>query len=327
MKHASPTPRLWHIALAFAAVYCIWGSTYLVIRIAVADFAPFVMASLRFLAAGAVLFAWLRLRGEPAPTRAQWLSASWIGFLLLSCSNGAVTWAEQTVPSGLTALLCAILPMWMVLLEWLGDRSKVPSARVILGVLLGIAGVAVLIGPGLASPGERVDLFGAGLIVLGSLTWALGSLASRKANLPKSAPMSTAMQMLAGGAILGLAGVVNGDWQTFHPLAVPARAWIALAYLAVFGSLIALSAYVWLLRVSTPARVSTYAYVNPVVAVILGWALLDEPLVPRTVLAAAIIVSAVVVITTQRARAFSAGKPSDSPSAASEALEPTPIKR
>lgn len=327
MKQESNTPRLWMLVLAFAAVWGIWGSTYMVIRYAVRDFAPFVMASLRFLAAGAVLYGFLRLRGAPAPSRAQWISASWIGFLLLSCSNGAVTWAEKTVPSGLTALLCAILPMWMVLLDWLGDRSKVPGARVILGVLLGIAGVAVLIGPGLLEPGQGVDLFGAGLIVMGSLTWALGSLASRKANLPSSAPMSTAMQMLAGGTFLALGAAINGDWQRFQPAQVPANAWLALAYLAVFGSLIALSAYVWLLRVSTPARVSTYAYVNPVVAVFLGWAFLDEPLGPRTILAAGIIITAVVVITTQRARTSTPGKPTPAPSSASEELAPTPIRR
>ena len=327
MKSVEQPPSVLRVAAAFGAVYAIWGSTYLGIRIAVEDFAPFVMASIRFLAAGAVLYIYLRLRGVPAPRWGQWRSATWVGFLLLSCSNGAVTWAEKTVPSGLTALLCAILPMWMVLLEWLGDRSRRPSVRVVLGVLLGIAGVAVLIGPGLSTQGASVDVFGAILIVMGSLTWALGSLASRKADLPTSAPMSTAMQMLAGGTILALAAALNGDWQQFHPAEVSAKAWLALAYLGIFGSLIALSAYVWLLRVSTPARVSTYAYVNPVVAVILGWALLDEPMGPRTLVAALIIVTAVVVITTQRARASSAGKPTPAPNPASDELAPTPIRR
>jgi drug/metabolite transporter (DMT)-like permease len=311
------------VALAFAAVYLIWGSTYMAIRVAVADFAPFVMASLRFIAAGLGLYLFLRAKGAPRPTWVQWRNAAWVGFLLLSCSNGGVTWAERTVPSGLTALLCAILPMWMVLLEWLFDRNQRPTLQIMLGVLLGIAGVAVLIGPGLSTQGESVDLFGAALIVIASLTWALGSIYGRTANLPKSAPMSTAMQMLTGGIVLGIGALVNGDWARFEPAAIPLRSWLALVYLGVFGSLIALSAYVWLLRVSTSARVSTYAYVNPVVAVILGWAILDEPLSARTALAAAIIVTAVVVITTHRART----KPSSAPSLASEELAPTPIKR
>jgi drug/metabolite transporter (DMT)-like permease len=325
-SRAAPPPPM-KVALAFAAVYLIWGSTYLAIRVAVLEFAPFVMAALRFLAAGALLYGWLRLRGAPRPTWTQWKHATVIGFLLLSCSNAAVTWAERSVPSGLTAVLCAILPVWMVLLEWLRDRTQRPTPAVLFGVLLGIAGVAVLIGPGLAVEGEHVDLFGAGLIVLGSLTWALGSILARGAPLPKSAPMSTAMQMLAGGAILAVAAAVNGDWSRFEPAAISAKAWLTLVYLGLFGSLIALSAYVWLLQVSTPARVSTYAYVNPVVAVILGWAILGEPLSLRTGVATAIIVAAVVVINTQRSRRSPAGRPTAEPSPAKEALAPTPIKR
>ncbi len=318
---AKATPL--RIVLAFAAVYLIWGSTYMAIRVAVKDFAPFVMASIRFVVAGLALYVFLRLRGVPRPTWVQWRNAAWIGFLLLSCSNGGVTWAERTVPSGLTALLCAILPMWMVLLEWLFDRSQRPTLQIMLGVLLGIAGVAVLIGPGLSTHGQGVDLFGATLIVLASLTWALGSIFGRTADLPKSAPMSTAMQMLCGGIVLGIGALVNGDWARFEPAAIPVKSWFYLLYLAVFGSLIALSAYVWLLRVSSSARVSTYAYVNPVVAVLLGWAILDEPLTAQTAVAAAIIVTAVVVITNQRAR----GKASSAPSLESEELAPTPIKR
>ncbi len=327
MTPTGKPPSTLQVAIAFAAVYLIWGSTYLAIRVAVAEFAPFVMAALRFLAAGAALYLFLRLRGAARPTWAQWRSASWIGFLLLSCSNAAVTWAERSVPSGLTAVLCAILPMWMVLLEWLRDRSQRPSLQVIFGVFLGIAGVVVLIGPGISTPDSHVDIFGSLLIVAGSLTWAMGSIFSRSANLPKSAPMSTAMQMLAGGAILAIAAWLNGDWQRFEPAAVSPRAWLTLAYLGVFGSLIALSAYVWLLQVSTPTRVSTYAYVNPVVAVFLGWMILDEPLGLRTLIATGIIVTAVVVISNQRARASRAGKLTAAASPDNAELAPTPIKR
>lgn len=294
--------RAFHVGLAFAAVYGIWGSTYYAIRVAVAEFEPFVMAALRFVVAGVALYAFLRLRGAPRPTRAQWINATRVGFLLLACSNAAVTFASRSVPSGLVALLCAILPMWMVLLEYLGDRSRPPSAQVIGGVAMGVLGVVILFGPGIDTGGGGVDLFGAGLVIGGSLTWALGSLQARKVDLPKSAPMSTAMQMIAGGVVLTLAAGVHGDWGGFRPAEVSLAAWLALIYLAVFGSLIALSAYVWLLQVSTPARVSTYAYVNPVVAVALGWAIGDEALDARTLLAGAIIIGAVVVITTQRGR-------------------------
>ena len=313
------------VGLAFAAVYVIWGSTYLAIRVAVAEFAPFVMAALRFLAAGAALYAFLRLRGAPRPTRSQWRNAAVIGFLLLACSNAAVTWAERTVPSGLTAVLCAILPVWMVLLEWLRDKRQRPTAAVLFGVALGIAGVVVLVQPWRMQAGATVDPLGAALIVLGSLTWALGSILTRGADLPKSAPMSTAMQMLAGGAALAIAAWVNGDWQRFAPEAISVKAWLHLVYLGVFGSLIALSAYVWLLQVSTPARVSTYAYVNPVVAVFLGWAILGEELTWLTIVATAIIVAAVVVITTQRSRGSPA--PAAPRSEGNPLLAPTPIKR
>lgn len=315
------------IALAFAAVYLIWGSTYLAIRVAVVEFAPFVMASLRFMAAGLALYLYLRLRGEPRPTWSQWRSACLVGFLLLTCSNAAITWAMRTVESGLTAVLCAVVPVWMVILDWARDRKQRPSLQVVLGVLVGIVGVVVLIGPSISTGSERVDLFGATLIVLGSLTWALGSMFSRSASLPKSAPMSTAMQMLGGGAFLAVAAALNGDWQQFQPAEISLRAWLYLAYLGVFGSIIGLSAYVWLLQVTTPARVSTYAYVNPVVAVILGWAILGEPLGPRTIVATAIIVAAVVVITTQGGRTAKRGKSTPIATAASTAITPTATER
>lgn len=331
------------VALAFAAVYLIWGSTYLAIRVAVEELPPFLMAAMRFLAAGALLYGGLRLRGAPRPTARQWRNAAIAGFLLLSCSNAAVTWAELTVPSGPTAVLCAITPVWMVLLEWLRDRRQRPSLSTSFGVVLGIVGVVVLVGPALvsggASGGAGVDPFGAALIVGGCLSWSLGSIFSRAADLPRSAPLATGMQMLAGGAVLAVAALLHGDVARFDPAAVSLRAWLLLAYLSIFGSIVALSAYVWLLKVSTPARVATYAYVNPVVAVLLGFLILGEPLSARTLLATAIIVTAVVVINLQRGRrrapaarpdpsgGQSAERPTAEPSAASAELAPTPIKR
>lgn len=302
MSGEQPRARALHVGMAFAVVYAVWGSTYYAIRVAVVEFEPFVMAALRFVVAGVVLYAFLRLRGAPRPSRAQWINATRVGFLLLACSNAAVTFASRSVPSGLVALLCAITPMWMVLLEYLGDRSRPPGAQVIGGVAMGVIGVAILFGPGIDTGSRGVDVFGAVLVIAGCLTWTVGSLQARKLDLPKSAPMSTAMQMIAGGAVLTLAAAVHGDWGGFRPAEVSLDAWLALGYLTVFGSLIALSAYVWLLQVSTPARVSTYAYVNPVVAVALGWAVGDQVLDSRTLVAGVIIIGAVVVITTQRGR-------------------------
>ena len=300
-KHLPAKPPRWRVVTAFAAVYLIWGSTYLAIRIAVETMPPFLMASIRFLIAGAILYAWTRWRGTPQPTRSHWFAATIVGGLLLLGGNGGVVWAAQHVPSGLTALLIATVPLWMALLNWLRPGGVKPSYGVIAGLMLGFIGIALLIGPSKLSSGHHVDSLGATVLIVASLSWAAGSLYSRRAQLPASPLLATGMEMLAGGALLLIAGLLFGEWTRFELSAPSLRSWLALSYLTFFGALIGFTAYIWLLRVTTPAQASTYAYVNPVVAIFLGWAFAGEPLTSRTLLAAAIIVAAVVVITTQRA--------------------------
>jgi len=288
------------LVLAFAAVYLIWGSTYLGIRLAIDTIPPLLMAGGRLLFAGALLMAWCRSRGAALPTAAEWRSATLIGVMLLAVGNGTVTWTEQRVPSGLVALMVATVPIWMSVLSHLGaDRSPRAggSGRVLLGVLMGVAGIALLIGPGAVAGRGRIDPVAAGALALSSFCWAFGSLIARRVRLPRSPMVATAAEMLVAGAVLTVAGLVAGEGARFHPGAITPVSLGAFAYLVTFGSIVAFTAYVWLLRVSTPSRVSTYAFVNPVVAVVLGWAILGESLSARTGVAAAIIVGAVALIT------------------------------
>ncbi|HEX6370785.1 MAG TPA: drug/metabolite exporter YedA [Longimicrobium sp.] len=294
-RTARPSGAL--LLAAFAAVYLAWGSTYAAIRIAIDTMPPLLMAGARFLLAGTLLYAIMRLRGEPAPERRHWGTTALIGLLLPTLGNGAVTLAERTVPSAIVALLVAMVPMWMVLLEWLRPGGTRPAGRTVVGLVIGFAGIVLLVGPGSLAGGERVDPVGAGIVTFGALAWAFGSIWSRSAALPRNALVATGMEMAWGGLWLLLAGTLRGELGVLDPSAFTTRSVLAFAYLVVVGSLIGFSAYVWLLGVSTPARVSTYAYVNPVVAVLLGWALLDEPLSGRVLAAAAVIVAAVAVIT------------------------------
>ncbi|HEU0012162.1 MAG TPA: drug/metabolite exporter YedA [Longimicrobium sp.] len=294
------TPSTAKVVAAFAAVYVIWGSTYLAILFAIETLPPLLMAGVRFLAAGAVLYAFLRLRGQPAPERRHWRSALVIGGLLLLCGNGGVVLAERTVPSGVAALLVAMVPLWMVLLDWLRTGGVKPAKRTWVGLLVGFAGMVLLVGPGELAGGGAVDPLGAGLVMLGSVAWAFGSIYSRRAPLPSSPFVATAMEMMSGGALLLVAGLLRGEAAGLDPAEFSGRSLLAWGYLAVFGSLIAFSAYIWLLGVSTPARVSTYAYVNPLVAVFLGWAMAGEPVTARVLGAAAVIILAVAVITSGR---------------------------
>jgi drug/metabolite transporter (DMT)-like permease len=287
---------------AFGALYVIWGSTYLAIRFAIETLPPLLMASARFLITGALLYAWARIRGAPRPTRAQWWSAGVVGGLLFVAGNGSVVVSEQWVASGLVALLVASVPLWMVVVDWAWGSGSRPTPRAASGLLLGFAGVAFLAGgTGTGVQGGRA-LLGSGLVVFGSMAWAAGSIYARHADVPARPRLWVGMQMLAGGVLLVPVAAVAGEMGRFHPAEVSFGSLLALAYLIVFGSLVAFSAYIWLLGVSTPARVGTYAYVNPVVALVLGWALADEPLTFRSLVAAAIIVGSVVLITTERPR-------------------------
>lgn len=291
---ASRAKILW----AFAAVYLIWGSTYLAIRFAIETLPPFLMGGMRFLLAGSVVFGWMALRGATLPSRRDWAGAAVAGGFMLVGGNGAVVWSEQYVPSGIVALIVAVVPLWIVLLDWLWQRNGAPARHVMAGVLLGFAGIALLIGPGnLTGGGSAVHLGGALALIAGSLSWAIGSLYARRFT-PRAAPFQViAMQMLAGGAGLVLLSILTGEARTLDLAGVTLRSGLALLYLAAFGSIVGYSAYVWLLGHVSPARVSTYAYVNPVVAVLLGWALAGEPLTLRMLFASAVIIGGVALIT------------------------------
>lgn len=295
------TMRL-RIALAFFSIYTIWGSTYLAIRFAVETFPPFMMAATRFLIAGGVLYPWIRLRGAPRPTRANWKAATIVGGFLLLGGNGGVTKAEQIVPSSLAAVLITIVPIWMALLELLRKDRIVPTRHVVLGLVLGFGGVVLLVGPGNIAGSSGLNSPWAGVLIFTSLSWAIGSVYSRTAPLPKTPLLGSGMEMLAGGALLLVASVVSGEWAGFQPGNISLLSLVSFIYLVVFGSLIAFSSYVWLLTKTTTARASTYAYVNPVVAVLLGYFLAGEQLTLRTLLASSVIVIAVAVITNFKSR-------------------------
>ncbi len=291
----------YRVLIAFLAVYVIWGSTYLAIWYAVETIPPFLMAGSRFLCAGVILYVWLRLRGSPRPTMSQWASASVIGFFLLLVGNGGVSWAEKSVPSGITALIIAIVPLWFISFEWFQDSIK-PTWEVILGLVLGLIGVIVLIDPTRIAQSGQVDLLGAGVLIVATIAWAFGSMYSRKAAQPSRPLLGTAMQMIAGGGLLLLFSAIAGEWSILEVESISITSLLSVSYLIIFGSLIAFSAYIWLLRASTPARVSTYAYVNPVIAVFLGWLIADEPMNLRIILSAIIIVTGVAIITLFRIR-------------------------
>lgn len=290
-------PAALLVVAAFAIIYVVWGSTYIAILFAIETIPPFLMAGMRFLSAGVLLYAVVRPRQEAAPTVRNWLAATVVGCLMLVGGNGLVCWAEQWVPSGSAALIIGTVPLWMVLFEWSIFRGPRPTPIILVGLLTGLAGVYLLIGPGNLA-GEPVNLAGGIALLLACVFWSFGSLYSRRARLPKSMFLSVAMQMIAAGVVLVLLGTGTGEWARFDITAVTWKSWISLIYLSLIGSIIALSAYVWLLQVSSPARVSTYAYVNPVIAIILGALLANEPVTARAVIAAVVIVAAVVIITT-----------------------------
>ena len=292
-------PSRTAILLNFAAIYLVWGSTYLAIRYAVESLPPFIMAGSRFLIAGLLMYAWSRSRGLPRPNRSNWRAAFIVGALLLLGGNGGVSWAEQRIESGLAALLVATAPLWMVLIDW-GIGKRRPDVRVWIGLVIGFAGLVILIGPTDLLGGEAADLVGAIAVVLASLSWAFGSVISSRVPLAESPHIATSTEMIGGGALLLLVGTVFGEWRGFDPAEVHWQSWAGWVYLIFVGSFVGFSAYVWLLRHVEVAKVATYAYVNPVVAVILGWLVAGEELTMRIMVAAAVIVAGVVFITSAR---------------------------
>jgi len=301
-------PAKWKTLLCFAIIYLVWGSTYLAIRIGVREVPPFLLAGIRFLIAGFVLYAWSIARGERSPTARQWLSVSLLAILFFVGDYGLVFWAEQRVPSGVTAVMMATIPAFMALSEIIFLRTQRLTLRLAFALVVGLAGVAVLVSRSLHLGGAPINRAGAAALVSGAICWSIASAISRKLTLPASKVMSSGAQMFAGGVFLTLTAAALGEFRNFHPAAVSHAAWYALAYLIVAGSIIAFTAYVWLIHHESPTKVGTYAYVNPVIAVLLGYFLLGEPLGLRTILGAAFVLTSVVLITT-----MSAPKPAPAP--------------
>jgi drug/metabolite transporter (DMT)-like permease len=308
----SNAPRPASAAAIWAGMvvlYIVWGSTYLGIRFAIESMPPFLMASARFLISGGVLYAWRRGRGDPSPTLAQWKSATVIGLFLLLGGNGGVVWAEQRIPSGIAALLVGATPLWFVILDALLRRfaprrattQSLPGWVALLGLAAGFGGIVLLISPTeLAGLGEHIDLLGGLVVVLAALSWSAGSLYSRTADLPASPLLSPAMEMIIGGTALGLLGTVSGEWSRLDLAAITTRSWLGLGYLVVFGALVGYVTYTWLLRSAPTTLVSTYAYVNPVVAIVVGNLLAQEPFTPRVLISAMVILGSVVLINARR---------------------------
>src|SRR6185369_8191887 len=311
MEHR--TQPTWKTLLAFAIIYLVWGSTFLAIRVGVREVPPFLLAAMRFTVAGFVLYGWMLARGEPSPSGRQWVSVCILAVLIFVIDYGLVFWAEQSVPSGLAAVMLATIPAFTALSEVILLRTQRITLRLALALLIGIGGVAVLVSRSLALGGAPIDRAGAVALIIGALSWSVGSALMRKLPLPPSKVMSSGSQMLVGGILLALTSAALGEFRAFHPRAVSRGAWLALAYLIVAGSIVAFTAYVWLIHHESPTKVGTYAYVNPVIAVLLGYFLAGEALDLRVALGTLCVLVSVVVITTTRGK---------KPIAAARASEP-----
>ena len=289
--------------LAFAIIYFVWGSTFLAIRVGVREVPPLILAAMRFLSAGLVLYGWMAARGEQSPNRRQWLSVSLLAVLIFLFDYGLLFWAEQRVPSGLAAVMLATIPVFTALAEILFLRTQRLTIRLALALLLGIGGVAVLTSNSVRLGGAPIDRPGAVALIGGAVSWSAASILSRKLPLPESKGMSSGAQMLVGGVLLALAAAARGEFRGFQPAAVSRGAWLALAYLIVAGSIVGFTAYVWLIHRESPTKVGTYAYVNPLVAVVVGYFWGREALGLRTILGTLfILVSVLMVITIKRAK-------------------------
>ena len=291
-------PRTWQLLLAFAIIYFVWGSTFLAIRVGVREVPPFLLAGMRFLTAGVVLYAWMRAKGTPSPTLREWRASSLLAILIFVFDYGLLFWAEKRVPSGLAAVMLATIPVFMALSEILILRTQRLSPRLAVALLIGIGGVTVLVSPTLSFGEVPIDPAGACALIIAAISWSLASALTRTLPLPPAKAMSSAAQMLSGGVLLTLTAALLGEFRGFHFYAVSPTAWLALAYLIVAGSIVAFTAYIWLIHHESPTKVSTYAYVNPVVAVLVGYFLGGEAIGPRTILGTIQVLISVIVITT-----------------------------
>jgi len=292
----------WKTLSAFAIIYFVWGSTFFAIRVGVHEVPPLLFAAMRFLAAGIILYGWMLARGERSPTGRQWASVLLLASLIFLVDYGLLFWAEQRVPSGLAAVMMATIPVFIALSEILFLRTQRLTIRLAGALLIGIAGVAVLMSRSLSLGGAPIDRTGALALIIGSIGWSIGSILTRKLPLPSSKVLSSGAQMLAGGILLTIAAAVFGELRNFHPSAVSRAAWFSLLYLIIAGSIIGFTAYVWLIHHESPTKVGTYAYVNPVVAVLLGYLLGGETLGLRTVLGTLFVLVSVLLITLTRAK-------------------------
>jgi drug/metabolite transporter (DMT)-like permease len=297
-----PTPSRTAIITAFAAIYLIWGSTYLAIRVAVETMPPFLMAGSRFLIAGGLLAAFLKFRGAPWPTPRQWRDNAITGTFLLLGGNGTVVWAEQYLPSGITALLVGIGPLAIVLMEWAWPGGLRPTLRTMAALLLGLAGVAWLAAPWESAHNGGLDPRATGILLSACVFWSFGAIYTRHARSGADSFAASAMQMLCGGVALCIAALFNNEFTRLDLPRISGDAWLAYGYLIGVGSLIGFSTFVWLMKHCPPAQVSTYAYVNPIVAVFLGWLILDESITRRTIIAAGVIITSVIIITLEKQR-------------------------
>jgi drug/metabolite transporter (DMT)-like permease len=292
----------WKTLLAFAIIYFVWGSTFLAIRIGVLEFPPFLMAGLRFVIAGAVMYGWAIARGQKSPARRQWIQILVLAIFFFLLDYGLVFWAERRVPSGVTAVMLAMIPVYIALFEIIFLRTQTLTLRLTLALVAGVAGVAVLVSRSLSLGGVPINTDGAIALIFAPMTWAIGTILTRKFSLPSSKVMSSGSQMLTGGILLLLASASLGEFHGFHVSAISREAWLALVYLIIAGSIMGFTAYIWLLDHESPTKVGTYAYVNPVLAVFLGYFLAGETLGIRTILGTLLVLTSVIAITRAKAR-------------------------
>jgi drug/metabolite transporter (DMT)-like permease len=297
---ADPDRPLWKTLTAFAIIYFVWGSTFLAIRIGVQQVPPFLLAAMRFFVAGLCLVLWTRVKREPMPRGREWPSLLLLAAMIFAIDYGLLFWAEQRVPSGVAAVVLATIPAFMALSEILILRTQRLTMRLALALLVGIAGVAVLTMRSLSLGGVPVDRAGAAALIFAAISWSIASVLTRRLPLPASKITSAGVEMLAGGIMLAIVSCIAGEFQRFHPSAVTFGAWMALLYLTVAGSIIGFTAYLWLIHHESPTKVGTYAYVNPLVAVVLGYLWVGEPLGTRTILGTACVLISVIVITTSK---------------------------